>query len=76
MDKGHVISKRRRCYSRTNAPYLRNHEPLGNPIAMLAIADSVIASSAFLAVPERSVNPSFPTGLIGTLFECYNLSTI
>jgi N-acetylglutamate synthase-like GNAT family acetyltransferase len=69
MDKGHISPKEEDAIRKQVSSYLKKHIPLGDFIAVLAIADNVIISSAFLVVSERPANPSFPTGLIGTLLN-------
>jgi ribosomal protein S18 acetylase RimI-like enzyme len=49
--------------------YFAKHIPMGDFIAMLAETDNIVVSVAFLVISEKPANPSFITGITGTILN-------
>lgn len=69
MDQGDLSETEERIISEQSKIYFAKHIHAGDFIALIAKVDGEIASAAFLVTQERPANPSFITGVTGTLLN-------
>ncbi len=69
MDKGSLSENDEKIIRAQSKIYFAKHIHLGDFVAFIAQIDGKIASAAFLVTQERPANPSFMTGVTGTLLN-------
>jgi len=69
MDQGTLPVEEERTIREQSKIYFAKHIHAGDFIALIAKVQEKIASAAFLVTQERPANPSFITGITGTLLN-------
>lgn len=69
MDLGNLSESDEKTIREQSKIYFAKHIHAGDFIALMAKIDGKIVSAAFLAIQEKPANPSFITGITGTLLN-------
>jgi len=69
MDLGNLSESDEKTIREQSKIYFAKHIHAGDFIALMAKIDGKIVSAAFLAIQEKQANPSFITGITGTLLN-------
>ena len=69
MDKGQLTFEEEDAIRNQLQQYLPKHLKSGDFVAMIAWQNEMPVSAAFLLINERPANPSFITGITGTLIN-------
>lgn len=69
MDQGSISENDERIIREQSKVYFAKHIHAGDFIALIAKVDGKIASAAFMVTQEKPANPSFITGITGTLLN-------
>lgn len=68
-DLGELTQEEKAAVKAQLEKYFTKHIPAGTFIGILAEMDGKIVSAAYLAISEKPANPSFITGVTGTLLN-------